>query len=201
MGEIQLGAIWAQGDDRAIGANGTIPWSLPEDLEHFASITAGAPVIMGRRTWESLPESVRPLPGRVNIVVTSRVDYEANGAVLARDYEDACTKASRVAQCRAERTWPNAWIIGGASLYERALEDRRTTLALVTEVRATTPHADTFAPDIRHRFEWRATFETPILESVSGLRYSFVRFERTFETKSPTTMPTNEGTSHPSPDS
>lgn len=65
-----LGAIWAQTDKGVIGRNGTMPWHVPEDLKHFQRTTAGKPVIMGRRTWESLPKAYKPLPGRVNIIVT-----------------------------------------------------------------------------------------------------------------------------------
>lgn len=65
-----LGAIWAQTRDGIIGRNGTMPWRVPEDLKHFQRTTAGKPVIMGRHTWESLPKAYKPLPGRVNIIVT-----------------------------------------------------------------------------------------------------------------------------------
>lgn len=69
-----LGAIWVQTDKGVIGRNGTMPWHVPEDLKHFQRTTAGKPVIMGRRTWESLPETYKPLPGRVNIIVTRSVN-------------------------------------------------------------------------------------------------------------------------------
>src|SRR5699024_7697112 len=65
-----VGMIWARANDRVIGAGGTMPWHLPEDLAHFKSVTSGHPVVMGRRTWDSLPARNRPLPGRRNIVVT-----------------------------------------------------------------------------------------------------------------------------------
>lgn len=65
-----LGAIWAQTNEGVIGRNGTMPWHVPEDLKHFQRTTAGKPVIMGRHTWDSLPEIYKPLPGRVNIIVT-----------------------------------------------------------------------------------------------------------------------------------
>ena len=68
-----LGAIWAQTCDGIIGRNGTMPWHVPEDLKHFQQTTAGKPVIMGRRTWESLPKPYKPLPGRVNIIVSRSV--------------------------------------------------------------------------------------------------------------------------------
>lgn len=76
----RLGAIWAQTIDGVIGRNGTMPWHVPEDLKHFQEVTTGKPVIMGRRTWESLPDAYKPLPGRTNIIVSRSV-----GAVEARD--------------------------------------------------------------------------------------------------------------------
>lgn len=75
-----LGAIWAQTIDGVIGRDGVMPWHVPEDLAHFKEATAGKPVIMGRRTWESLPDAYKPLPGRVNIIVSRSV-----GAVETRD--------------------------------------------------------------------------------------------------------------------
>lgn len=76
----RLGAIWAQTIDGVIGRDGVMPWHVPEDLAHFKEATAGKPVIMGRRTWESLPDTYKPLPGRTNIVVSRSVD-----TVEARD--------------------------------------------------------------------------------------------------------------------
>lgn len=81
-----LGAIWAQTCDGIIGRNGTMPWHVPEDLKHFQRTTAGKPVIMGRRTWESLPDTYKPLPGRVNIIVSRSV----NGI----EYRNGCTWVS-----------------------------------------------------------------------------------------------------------
>lgn len=82
-----LGAIWAQSLDGIIGDGAGMPWHLPEDLKHFKETTLGSPIIMGRRTWESLP--VKPLPGRKNIVLSSREDDEwSDGASVCRDIPD-----------------------------------------------------------------------------------------------------------------
>jgi len=89
-----------------IGANGQLPWHLPEDLKHFKQLTLGHPVIMGRRTWESLG---RALPGRENIVVTGRPGYEAPGAAVATSLQAA------LALCMGE---PVAFVIGGTRLFE-----------------------------------------------------------------------------------
>ena len=79
----RLGAIWTQTDAGIIGRDGDMPWYAPEDLAHFKKVTLGAPVIMGRRTWESLPPRFRPLPGRTNIVISRSVTEaeERDGAL------------------------------------------------------------------------------------------------------------------------
>lgn len=90
-----LGAIWAQSCDGIIGRNGTMPWHVPEDLKHFQRTTAGKPVIMGRRTWESLPDTYKPLPGRVNIIVSrsvSGVEYH-NGGIWVSNLDVALEEA------------------------------------------------------------------------------------------------------------
>lgn len=92
-----LGAIWAQTDKGVIGRNGTMPWHVPEDLKHFQRTTVGKPVIMGRRTWESLPETYKPLPGRVNIIVSrsvSGVEYR-NGGIWVSNLDAALEEAHR----------------------------------------------------------------------------------------------------------
>ena len=77
----RLGAIWAQTDAGIIGRDGDMPWYAPEDLAHFKKVTLGAPVIMGRRTWESFPPRFRPLPGRTNIVISRSVPRRKNAMV------------------------------------------------------------------------------------------------------------------------
>ncbi|MDO4796212.1 MAG: dihydrofolate reductase, partial [Brachymonas sp.] len=78
-----LHLIYAQARGRVIGRDGRMPWHLPEDLAHFKRTTLGQPVIMGRKTWESLPAAFRPLPGRRNIVITRQTDWQAAGAEVA----------------------------------------------------------------------------------------------------------------------
>lgn len=91
----KLGAIWAQTRDSIIGRNGTMPWYVPEDLKHFQRTTAGKPVIMGRRTWDSLPETYKPLPGRVNIIVSRSVNgvEHHNGSIWVSSLEAALEEA------------------------------------------------------------------------------------------------------------
>ena len=104
---MKLKLILARSRNGVIGLNNSMPWHLPEDLAHFKRTTMGAPVIMGRKTWESIG---RPLPGRTSIVVTRQSGWHAKGAKVAHSLEEAC------AQCQSE---PTAWVIGGAQLYRQ----------------------------------------------------------------------------------
>lgn len=131
----RLGAIWAQTDAGIIGRHGDMPWRAPEDLAHFKAITLGAPVIMGRRTWESFPPRFRPLPGRTNIVISRSVsDAEERDGALWVPSLDAALYAARDAagapvepdsqlpgSAAVDAPAVDAWIIGGGSVYAEAL--------------------------------------------------------------------------------
>lgn len=126
----RLGAIWAQTFDGIIGRDGKMPWHVPEDLQHFQEVTAGKPVIMGRRTWESLPNAYKPLPGRVNIVVSSSVVYgieQWDGATWVPTLDAALEEAYRVQEVTSGGgdDQADAWIIGGGTLYTEALARRK----------------------------------------------------------------------------
>jgi dihydrofolate reductase len=161
-----IGLIWAQARNGVIGVDGRMPWHLPEDGRRFRAITTGSSVIMGRRTWESLPERFRPLPGRRNIVLTRSPEWSAPGAETASTLEDAIDAPGGDA----------IWVIGGGEVYRQAID-----LADVIEV--TEIDAD-FAGDARAPVvgdEWRQKAAEPAdgwLESVNGLRYRFIRYER-----------------------
>ncbi|RYY68376.1 MAG: dihydrofolate reductase, partial [Comamonadaceae bacterium] len=102
---MKLGMVYARARNGVIGKDGVMPWHLPEDLAHFKRLTLGCPVIMGRKTWESLPPKFRPLPGRRNIVVTRNRDWSAAGAETADSLEQAIARVEDVS---------HAWVIGGA---------------------------------------------------------------------------------------
>lgn len=167
LGAPLVGMIWAQGHARAIGADGALPWDLPEDLSHFRRVTTGRPVIMGRRTWQSLPARFRPLPGRRNVVVSRSGDVGA-GAETHPSVEEA------VAACAGAG---EAWIIGGAGVYEAAMP--LAGVLVVTEVDVQVARPDAFAPAIDDR--WRcASLRPPAgwCVSASGLRYRIGAYER-----------------------
>ena len=105
--------MWAQTSDGVIGDGDSMPWHIPEDLAHFKATTMGAPVIMGRRTWDSLPAKFRPLPGRRNVVLSrSLTPEDVPGAELAHSLDAALDMLGDV---------PVAWIIGGGRVYREAL--------------------------------------------------------------------------------
>lgn len=119
----ELHLIVAHARNGAIGINGKLPWYLPEDRKHFKRTTLGKPVIMGRKTWESLG---RPLPGRKNVVITRQADYVAEGACVVPTIEAAL---------EAVKDEPVAFIMGGAQIYEQ-------TLPLVKVAHVTVINAD-----------------------------------------------------------
>ena len=154
--------IYARAANGVIGLNNTMPWHLPEDLAHFKQLTNGNPVVMGRKTWDSLPERFRPLPGRTNIVVTRNTDWNAEGVVRASSLEEALHVGAQHGD--------TVWVMGGAQIYAQALP-----LADVVEV--TIIHkdfeGDAFAPELGP--EW-VEGERQDLISAKGLPFSFVRF-------------------------
>jgi dihydrofolate reductase len=157
-----IGVIWAQADGGVIGRGGGIPWRLPEDQARFKQLTLGSTVLMGRLTWESLPASVRPLPGRRNLVLTSDPAWTADGAERARSIEAAVGTADG-----------DLWVIGGSAVYLAALPlaDRLE----VTYVDLTCD-GDAFAPQLDS--SWRAAVTGDWLTSTTGLRYKLATFER-----------------------
>lgn len=154
------GLIWAQANNGVIGAGGGMPWHVPEDLAHFKEVTLGAPVIMGRRTWDSLPERFRPLPDRENIVITRSQDWAADGARRAAGIEDAVRGQERV------------WVIGGAEIFRQVIgdADRLEVTELDIDV-----DGDAFAPSVEG---WRLADEGEWQTSRTGVRYRFLGYER-----------------------
>jgi dihydrofolate reductase len=160
----RLHLIYARAANGVIGANNTLPWHLPEDLAHFKRHTLGCPVIMGRKTWDSLPPKFRPLPGRLNLVVTRQPDWQAQGAQAAASLQDALAHCSDAL---------DAWVIGGAQIYAQALALAHSVVVTEIDVQV---QGDAFAPQLGS--EWReASREAHI--SAQGLPYSFVNYQRT----------------------
>jgi dihydrofolate reductase len=156
-----LGLIWAQAANGVIGRAGSIPWRLPEDLANFRRRTDGSTVVMGRRTWESLPPRFRPLPGRRNVVLTTDRSWHADGAVAAGDLDSALTAPGDV------------WVIGGAAVYAAALP--RADAAVVTFLRHSFP-GDVHAPVLGSG--WHLVEDGAWRTSSTGLVYRIREYRR-----------------------
>ena len=157
----RINLIYARAANGVIGKDNAMPWHLPEDLAHFKRLTQGWPVIMGRKTWDSLPPRFRPLPGRTNVVITRQQDWTDTGAQTATSLADA------LAQCSASE---EVWVIGGAQIYAQAepLADRIE----VTEI-AQDFDGDAFAPRLGP--QWTALAREDHV-SAKGLAFSFVSY-------------------------
>jgi dihydrofolate reductase len=161
---VTIGLVWAQAANGVIGAGGTLPWHLPEDLARFKALTLGSAVVMGRATWDSLPGTVRPLPGRRNVVLSRNPDWSAPGAEVAGSWEEA----------RDLLAGGDVWVIGGASVYRAALPD--ADVVVVTEL-AEAFAGDTMAPALGPG--WRVRDSDPEqgwLSSRSGLEHRVVTY-------------------------
>ncbi len=159
---MRLGLIYARSRNGVIGAQGQLPWHLPEDLAHFKALTQGCPVIMGRKTWDSLPPRFRPLPGRRNIVVTRQALWQAEGA------ERAGSLAEALAACASV---PQAWIIGGAEIYAQA--EPIAQVAEVTLIDADY-EGDALAPALGAH--WRESARQDFT-AANGLKASFITYQ------------------------
>ncbi|MDR1275550.1 MAG: dihydrofolate reductase [Candidatus Accumulibacter sp.] len=157
--------IAAVGLNRAIGKNGQLLWRLPEDMWHFRDTTRGKPVVMGRKTWESLPEAFRPLPGRLNIVVTHKREYPARGALVAASLEDALRIAGDA---------PEIFVIGGAELYRQTMPIAQRLC--LTEV-ADCPDADAFFPEVSAD-SWQEVSREAVRAAGTRPDFTFVEYRR-----------------------
>lgn len=157
--------IWAQDRAGAIGRGNAIPWRVPEDLRRFREITGENPVIMGRLTWESLPERFRPLPGRRNLVISRNAAYLADGADVVSGLEAALELVAG----------HPVSIIGGGQVYSAAME--LADHLRVTEVDVLVSGADAFAPvvDPDH---WEPVADAEWNYSTTGTLYRFVDYRR-----------------------
>ena len=159
MSEIIL--VVAAAQNGVIGKDGGIPWRISDDLKRFKALTMGHPIVMGRKTWDSLPK--KPLPGRMNIVVTRQKDWAADGAVAAHSVEDALLKAGEAEE---------VFVIGGAEIYAAAMP-------LATGIELTEVHQDFEGDAVLPPLEgaWEEV-EREGHQQEDGLAYSFVTLER-----------------------
>lgn len=169
MNSRKLVIVVAVAENGVIGRNGGMPWRIPSDLKHFKTITMGKPVVMGRKTFESIG---RPLPGRTNIVLTRDRNWRADGALTGQSLEEVL----RLANEGAARSGTGEFaIIGGSTLFEKTLP--MAARIELTEVHAR-PEGDVFFPEF-DRSEWRETRrEGPIQDEKDEYPYSVMTLER-----------------------
>jgi dihydrofolate reductase len=164
--------VWAQAHGGVIGAGGGLPWHLPEDLALFRDLTMGSTVVMGRRTWESLPARFRPLPGRTNVVLTSDPGWSADGARPAASVEEVVAEHE------------SFWVIGGGTVYAAFLPHAHRLV--VTEVDARVD-GDTWAPPLGDgwQLESRIPEDGWSTSPSAGLRYAVSEYVRSRSTCDP----------------
>ena len=161
MGKPRLSVIAAMAKNRVIGIHNTLPWRLAEDLKHFKALTLGHHILMGRKTWESLPGK---LPGRTSVVITRSGDLQVPGCVVVNSIEEA------IAACGSD---DEIFFIGGAEVYRQALNvaDR----IYLTEIQAEF-NGDAWFPELDMNL-WQETGRRPC-KSESGLEYDFLIYDR-----------------------
>lgn len=166
---MRLALIWAMSRNRVIGRNNALPWYLPEDLKYFKRVTMGKPVIMGRKTWESIG---RPLPGRTNIIVTRNTDFEAEGAKVVHSLDEAIGMAENIALINGNE---EAVVMGGAEIYRQALP--RADRLYLTQVHADV-EGDAFFPEFDIERWHELGREDFSASGPNPYDYSFVALER-----------------------
>lgn len=175
-----IGMIWAQSVDGVIGLDGDMPWHVPEDLRHFKAITLGEVLIMGRRTWSSFPDSVRPLPGRTSVVVSKTLSENPSDPKLQHDSVHVAADLTSAIELAAQlKSGPMIWVVGGGTLYDQAIE---TATIVERSVFNLNVAGDTYAPELDD--SWTFTAQDPAdgwHTSQSSVQYRFERWERRFD--------------------
>ncbi|SDM32700.1 dihydrofolate reductase [Maricaulis salignorans] len=156
--------IVARGRNGVIGTQGDLPWRLSSDLKHFKAVTSGKPIVMGRKTWDSLPR--RPLPGRLNIVVSRQAGFTAEGGEVAGDLDTALVIA--ITQAQADSVG-EVFVIGGAQIYAAALGHAHRLY--ITEVEAD-PAGDAVFPTLEAG-QW-SEISREVHEAGPGDEHNFV---------------------------
>lgn len=166
---MKVSIVVAVSDNNAIGAGGTLLWHLPKDMQYFKQLTWGHHVLMGRKTWESLPEKFRPLPGRVNIVVTRQKDFKPEGCLVAGDVDEAIAFAKNGGETEL-------MVIGGGEIYKQIFD--KTDKVYLTRVHATFIDADTFSPELSSEVWKELNREEHAADEKHQYAFEFIVLER-----------------------
>lgn len=152
-------------ENRVIGKNNTLIWHLPADLKRFKELTTGQVIIMGRKTYESIG---RPLPNRINIVITRQTGYQPEGVIIVHSLEEALLKAKSLHR-------GDIYVVGGAEIYEQSMD-------LADEIELTQLHdifdGDAFFPIIDEQIWQMVSKERGVTDEKNPYQYSFVRYVR-----------------------
>lgn len=157
---MKIHMIWAQSEDGAIGIKGGLPWHCPEDLHQFRSLTLGSPLIMGRKTYESLPSG--GLPHRLNLVLSASLEQLSPPAELVRTPQQALARARATAE-------QAVYVIGGRQVFDAFMPSAQ--VIHITDIDVTVPAADVHAPAVPSCF--RTAMVTPWRQSRTGVRFRF----------------------------
>ena len=161
MTQPAISMIVARSRNHVIGRDNQMPWKISADLQFFRRVTMGYPVIMGRKTWESIG---RPLPGRRNIVVSRNANYEAAGGELASSLDAALNQLNEA---------PRVFVIGGEQLFTQAFD--KADRLYITEIEMDVQGGDTFF-EIPNESVWKEVERTP--GSENNIHFNFVTLER-----------------------
>lgn len=161
---MEIVLVVAKSENNVIGVDGDLPWKISADLKHFKAVTMGHPIIMGRKTWDSIG---RPLPGRRNIVITRRDDLVIDGVDVVKSIDEA------LQTCRAENA-EKAMIVGGGQIYADIID--RADVIELTEIHAEID-GDTYFPEISAD-EWSETARESFPRDGDTPAYSFVTLKR-----------------------
>ncbi len=168
---IKLGIIAGMGNKNELGKDNTLLWNLPLDMKYFRDITRGHAVIMGRRTFESIIDSLgKPLPNRQNIVITKDDAYTVEGVTIAHSFDEALEKID------AEKYEGEVFVIGGAQIYTEGMNYADTLY--ITHVHKEFPDADTFFPTINPHIFTETSRETHYKDAQHGYDYDFVIYKK-----------------------
>ena len=159
-----LSIIVAVGENNETGSQNGLPWRLPADLKRFKELTTGHTVVMGRMTFESLPNG--PLPNRTNVVLSRNPDFTPSGCLVFSSLDEALIKLSNEQK---------VYIIGGSQIYSQALALPDVSMLYLTRVHASFPEADTFLPEIDLTY-WKKRSEE-MHSADKNNKYSFTFYE------------------------
>ncbi len=168
---MKISAIAAMGRNREIGKNNDLLWHIPRDMKFFKETTRHKVVIMGRKNYESIPPKFRPLPDRVNIIISRNPEFQAPECYVCTSLKEAILLCEELGE-------DDVFIIGGAQIYALALEELPINTLYITHVDATYPDAEAYFPDF-NQSEWKTTEVMNVAgDDLQPLNFNIVRYDK-----------------------